>query len=261
MPQMFALLTNDDGIHAPGLAALDAALAGMGTLLTVAPAEEQSGMSHALTMNRPLRIIRHSHQRWAVSGTPVDCVYVAIHRVCERFPDLVISGINKGANLGDDVFYSGTVGAAREAALNGIPSLAVSLDLSDETEHLHFDTAASIAMGVVKRMQAHPLPEGCYLNLNVPNRPLKHVQGVAVCSLGKRHYEPLVEERTDPRGKRYFWIGGHPVGEQMREGTDGNWMARGFATLTPLGLDNTAVDRLAGAVTWTPENFRGVRND
>ena len=150
------------------------------------------------------------------------------------------------------MFYSGTVGAAREAALNGIPALAVSLDLSEGGQELHFDTAGCIAAAVLERMLASPLPPGCFLNLNVPNRPLDAVEGVAVCALGKRHYEPLVEEHVDPRGKPYFWIGGHPVGEKMPDGTDGNWMAKGFATLTPLGLDNTAVDRLSGAVTWSP---------
>lgn len=252
MLQMFVLLTNDDGIHAPGLSALAAALDGVERTLTVAPAEEQSGMSHALTMNRPLRIASHGDRRWAVTGTPVDCVYVAIHRLCDEQPTAVVSGINKGANLGDDVFYSGTVGAAREAALNGIPALAVSLDLSEGGHELHFDTAGCIAAAVLERMLASPLPLGCYLNLNVPNRPLDAVEGVAVCALGKRQYEPLVEEHVDPRGKPYFWIGGHPVGEKMPDGTDGNWMAKGFATLTPLGLDNTAVDRLSGAVTWSP---------
>jgi len=258
---MFVLLTNDDGIHAPGLSALAAALGDVERTITVAPAEEQSGMSHALTMNRPLRIAEHGDQRWAVTGTPVDCVYVAIHRLCDGMPTVVVSGINKGANLGDDVFYSGTVGAAREAALNGIPALAVSLDLSHGAAALHFDTAGQIAAAVLRRMVDSPLPDGCYLNLNVPNLPLEAVQGVAVCPLGKRHYEPLVEEHVDPRGKPYFWIGGHPVGEKMPDGTDGNWIARGYATLTPLGLDNTAVDRLAGAVTWSPPWPIGTYNE
>ena len=256
MPQMTVLLTNDDGINAAGLATMASALSGIETLITVAPSEEQSGMSHALTMHQPLRIRDHGDCRWSVSGTPVDCVYVALHRLCSMGPTLVVSGINKGANLGDDVFYSGTVGAAREAALNGIPSLAVSLDLSQGTDALHFETAAEIAMQVVSRMQKNPLPRGIYLNLNVPNLPMDRVVGIAACPLGRRHYEPLVEERVDPRGKRYFWIGGYPVGEKMVEGTDGNMVSKGYATLTPLGLDNTAMEHLGDAVKWVP-NFPG----
>ena len=253
MPQMTVLLTNDDGIHATGLAAMASALAGLKPLITVAPSEEQSGMSHALTMHQPLRIRDHGDCRWSVSGTPVDCVYVALHRVCSIEPTLVVSGINKGANLGDDVFYSGTVGAAREAALNGIPSLAVSLDLSQGADVLHFETAAEIAKQVVSKMLDISLPRGVYLNLNVPNLPMAQVFGVAVCPLGRRHYEPLVEERMDPRGKRYFWIGGHPVGEKMVDGTDGNMVSKGYATLTPLGLDNTAIEHLVDAVKWVPK--------
>lgn len=257
MPQMTVLLTNDDGIHAAGLAAMASALAGLKPLITVAPSEEQSGMSHALTMHQPLRVGDHGEGRWSVSGTPVDCVYVALHRICTGEPTLVVSGINKGANLGDDVFYSGTVGAAREAALNGIPSLAVSLDLTQGADVPHFETAAEIALDVVWRMLESRLPRGVYLNLNVPNLPIHQIRGVAVCPLGRRHYEPLVEERFDPRGKRYFWIGGHPVGEKMVEGSDGNWVSKGYATLTPLGLDNTAMEHLADAVKWVPDFPRG----
>jgi 5'-nucleotidase len=256
MPQMSLLLTNDDGVHAPGLAAMAEALSGRHPFITVAPAEEQSGMSHALTMNRPLRIGSHGEARWSVDGTPVDCVYVAIHKLCSALPTVVVSGINKGANLGDDVFYSGTVGAAREAALNGIAALAVSLDLTENPGEAHFETAGSIAADVVDRMLRTPLPAGCFLNLNVPNRPLSAVHGLVVCPLGQRHYEPLVEEHVDPRGKPYFWIGGEPVGEKMAVGSDGNWVGRGYATLTPLGLDNTSQVHLDDTNQWVPAAFR-----
>jgi 5'-nucleotidase len=216
----------------------------------VAPLQEQSGMSHALTMNRPLRVIDFGDDRWAVDGTPVDCVYVAIHKLLPEVPSLVVSGINLGANLGDDVFYSGTVGAAREAALSGIPSLAVSLDMTDASERPYFETASAFAMAVITAMESADLPSGVFLNLNVPNRPLENVHGLAVCPLGKRHYEPIVEERRDPRGKPYYWIGGDPVGELMGEGTDGSWIAKGYATLTPLGLDNTAQEHLPTIQKW-----------
>jgi len=216
----------------------------------VAPLQEQSGMSHALTMNRPLRVLNSGDGRWAVDGTPVDCVYVAIHKLLPEMPRLVLSGINLGANLGDDVFYSGTVGAAREAALSGVAALAVSLDMTDASERPHFETASAYALAVMSAMEATPLPPGVFLNLNVPNRPLEKVNGLEVCPLGKRHYDPVVEERQDPRGKSYYWIGGDPVGELMGEGTDGAWMARGYATLTPLGLDNTADEYLSTIQQW-----------
>ena len=261
MPQMRVLLTNDDGIHAPGLGALEKRMDSAWALTTVAPAEEQSGMSHALTMNSPLRVSGHGDGRWAVTGTPVDCVYLALHKLCTSVPSLVVSGINKGANLGDDVFYSGTVGAAREAALNGIPALAVSLNIPEGDTRLYFETAAAVAVAVIQQIVEEPLPEGCFLNLNVPNLPAREVKGVVACPLGQRHYEPLVEERLDPRGKTYFWIGGHPVGEKMMAGSDGNWIAEGYATLTPLGLDNTARDHLPRADRWLPSTMIGDNDE
>jgi len=247
---MTILLTNDDGLHAPGLAEMARALPESPMRTCVAPLQEQSGMSHALTMNRPLRVLESGPGRWAVDGTPVDCVYVAIHKLLPEMPTLVISGINLGANLGDDVFYSGTVGAAREAALSGLPALAVSLDMTDISERPHFETASAIALNVVEAMGNAALPPGVFLNLNVPNRPLDKVNGLVVCPLGRRHYDPVVEERTDPRGKPYYWIGGEPVGEFMAEGTDGSWIAKGYATLTPMGLDNTAHEHLSTLQLW-----------
>lgn len=249
-PRMTILLTNDDGLHAPGLAEMGRALESRRPIQCVAPLQEQSGMSHALTMNRPLRVVGSGDGRWAVDGTPVDCVYVALHKLLPEMPTMVISGINLGANLGDDIFYSGTVGAAREAALSGLPSLAVSLDLSDSSAKPHFRTAGAFALAVISAMEASSLPPGVFLNLNVPNRPIKNVNGLVVCPLGRRHYDPIVEERRDPRGKPYYWIGGDPVGELMAEGTDGSWMAKGYATLTPLGLDSTAQEHLSTLQQW-----------
>lgn len=249
-PRMTILLTNDDGLHAPGLAEMARALPSGLPRQCVAPLQEQSGMGHALTMNRPLRVLKSGDGRWAVDGTPVDCVYVAIHKLLPEMPSMVISGINLGANLGDDVFYSGTVGAAREAALTGLAALAVSLDMTEASERPYFETASAFALAVITAMEAAPLPSGVFLNLNVPNRPLEKVNGLAVCPLGKRHYDPIVEERRDPRGKSYYWIGGEPVGEFMGEGTDGAWMAKGYATLTPLSLDTTAQEHLPTIQQW-----------
>ena len=248
---MKILLTNDDGLHAPGIEVFGRVVPRFGDLWVVAPHEERSGASHALTMNEPLRVLDHGPQRYASTGTPVDCVYLAIHSIIGGMPDLVLSGINKGANLGDDVLYSGTVGAAREAALNDLPALAVSLATTGKGTELHFDAAGEIAARVIAALIKDPLPPGVFLNLNVPNLPLNELQGIKVCGLGRRHYTPLVEERHDPRHKPYYWIGGEPLGAGMGEGTDGWWVSRGYASLTPLGLDATQSDQLQRLSNWT----------
>ena len=247
---MKILLTNDDGLHAPGISALAEAVSDIGDLWIVAPHEERSGASHALTMNSPLRVVEHGPRRFASTGTPVDCVYLGIHSLLGGMPDLVLSGVNKGANLGDDVLYSGTVGAAREAALNDLPALAVSLAVEGGGDELHFQTAARAAGLVIKQLTENPLPKGVFLNLNVPNVPWDALEGIQVCSLGRRHYEPWVERREDPRGKNYFWIGGAPLGSGMHEGSDGWWIRRGHAALTPLGLDATMADWIPKIEHW-----------
>jgi 5'-nucleotidase len=257
---MRILLTNDDGLEAPGIAAMALALAEIHEVMVVAPSRERSGASHALTMLEPIRVHERGVQRWAVDGTPVDCVYLGLHKLCDQHPDLVVSGINKGANLGDDVLYSGTVGAAREAALNNIPSLAVSLDTQswpDVGSIFHFEAAAALAMKTIASMIADPLPEGTFLNLNVPNRPLIDIPGVEVCGLGRRHYDPVVEERIDPRNHPYYWIGGEPVGDRMGEGLDGWWLHRGHAALTPLGLNSTSEEHLLQLKGWPSVNQSG----
>jgi len=242
---MRVLLTNDDGVHSPGLQVLREALLTGHDCLVSAPLRERSGASHTLTMLEPIRTRTTGSAQWAVDGSPVDCVYLALHEFLESPPDFVISGINKGANLGDDVYYSGTVGAAREACLCGLPAMAVSLDtepwiVGSEAGRSHWETAVALALRVMAAAVADPLPEGVFLNLNVPNRPLEDLPDVQICRLGRRHYEPVVERRVDPRGKDYYWIGGEPVGETMGEGTDGWYGARGYPTLTPMGLDTSA---------------------
>jgi 5'-nucleotidase len=242
---MTILLTNDDGVAAAGIRALHVALKRVEKVVVVAPSNERSGASHALTMHDALRARSLGDDRWSVSGTPVDCVYVAVHELLEERPRLVISGINRGANLGDDVHYSGTVGAAREGALIGLPSLAVSLHVDHKRGERpvgspHFDTAVHFTLLVLERLAKNPLPEGVFLNLNVPDVPLKDVRGLRVCVLGRRHYIPMVESRRDPRNRSYFWIGGEPVEGQMATGSDGWWADQTWATLTPIKLDTTA---------------------
>jgi 5'-nucleotidase len=260
MARMRILLTNDDGLEAPGIAAMAASLVEFHEVMVIAPSRERSGASHALTMLEPIRVHARGEDRWAVDGTPVDCVYLGLHKLCSWRPDLVVSGINKGANVGDDVLYSGTVGAAREAALNNIPSLAVSLDTQSWPgvgSRFHFESAAAFATETIASMVADPLPAGSFLNLNVPNRPLKDIPGLEICGLGRRHYEPMVEERTDPRNHPYFWIGGEPVGDRMGDGLDGWWLHRGHASLTPLGLDSTSVEHFSQLKGWPCANKSG----
>jgi 5'-nucleotidase len=245
------MLSNDDGIEAPGLHALEDLFGPRASVVVVAPHSEQSAKSHALTMWEPLRAHRRGPHRYAVTGTPADCAYIGLHKLCDPRPDVVISGVNRGSNIGDDVHYSGTVAAAMEAALIGVPALAVSLgllrDVADRQHH--WATAAAIALDVVQRMLADPLDKHCFLNLNVPDLPLEEVRGIKICRMGRQSYHPLVDEKRDPRGKPYYWIGGDHKGWSEDEESDGCWFGRGYATLTPLQPDLTAerqLDRLRG---------------
>lgn len=248
---MLILVTNDDGIEAPGLAALALALAPLGRVVVLAPSQERSAQSHALTMHEPLRVQGFGPDRYSCTGQPADCVYLGVHHICPERPRLVVSGVNRGSNLGDDVHYSGTVGAAEEAALMGIPSLAVSLhtEAARAPEH-HYDTAAQLARRVAVQLLANPLPPRVFLNLNVPDRPLAEVPGIRVARLGRREYRPLVAQSQDPRGRDYYWVGGAPMGFDTADGTDGALFALGFATLTPLHPDHTHRDSLAALGAW-----------
>lgn len=227
------LVSNDDGIHAEGLHALEAALREFADVVTVAPESEQSAASHALSLARPLRLRRAGENRWAVDGTPADCVYVALHHptLLPRKPDLVVSGINHGPNLGSDVFYSGTVAAAREGTLRGVDALAVSLAQGGKR-----DEAAALAVRVAQQILKTgktPRPRQLF-SLNIPAGT---VRGLRATSLGVRLYEDLVDLRTDPRGRQYLWIGGPVVSHTAVEGTDTAAQESGYASLTPLSID------------------------
>ena len=234
------LLSNDDGISAVGLQALARSLADIDELLVVAPASEQSAKSHGLTIHQPLRTQSDRPGWHSVSGTPADSVYFALNNLCPVAPRAVISGINRGSNIGNDVHYSGTVAAAREATLSGVPALAVSLYTEGGGDTLHWDTAGHFAALVLRRMLANPLPDGVLLNLNVPNCPVEAVKGLLVAPMGDRAYEALVREDRDPRGKPYYWIGGPPILSNEESHTDCSLVPRGYATLTPLRTDVTA---------------------
>jgi 5'-nucleotidase len=232
------LVSNDDGIHSEGLTALAAALEPLGEVVVVAPDREQSAASHALTLHRPLRVYERGPARYAVDGTPTDCVNLAINGILPRRPALVASGINTGANLGDDVTYSGTVSAAMEGTLLGIPSIAVSLVGRGS---FRFEAAAACAARLVGWVLAHGLPPDTLLNVNVPQladgaRP----RGLALTRMGRRRYGDAVVEKVDPRGRKYYWIGGAELDFVAEEGTDFHAVQQGLVSVTPIQLDLTS---------------------
>lgn len=252
------LLSNDDGIGAPGLKALAEALADVGDVIVVAPDRERSAAGHSLTLNRPLRASRIDRNWYSVDGTPSDCVALALKGLLPWRPDLVVAGINEGANLGDDVTYSGTVAAAAEATLAGFPAFAISL--STEGEGYHLEAAARTAVVVAREVGARGLPAGTLLNVNVPNLPLERLQGVAITRQGRRTYSETIIEKVDPRGKVYYWIGGGPPHWEGGDGTDYEAVSRGAVSVTPLHLDLTNYSALGALRAWnlSPNGHRGA---
>ena len=232
MPRI--LLTNDDGIYSEGIRKLAAALKSVGDIIIVAPDREQSAASHALTLNRPLRLLQIEENEWIVDGTPTDCVNLAVLKLMkENRPDIVVSGINFGPNLGDDVTYSGTISAAFEGALLHIPSIALSAVVG---EHFSFDRSADFAADLVRWALEHQRDPGVILNVNFPVAP---PAGVKVTKLGRRIYTEGVIERMDPRGRAYYWIGGGAPSWHPGEGTDFEAIQAGYISITPLHLDLT----------------------
>jgi 5'-nucleotidase len=238
------LVTNDDGIHAPGLQALADALEELSEVYVIAPDREQSAVGHALTLHRPLRVERVAERRFAVNGTPSDCVNLGVLGVLPEAPALVVSGINHGANLGDDVTYSGTVSAAMEGTLLGVPSMAVS---QVDPDGGGFEAAAEVARLVAARLLVEGLPAKTFLNVNVPRGPLA---GVRVTRLGHRVYREKVVQEVDPRGRSYYWIGAGPPVWEEDEGSDIAAIYGGFATITPLHLDLTHYGALGRMADW-----------
>lgn len=234
--RMIILLSNDDGIQSEGLVALQKSLRQVGDIYTVAPDRAQSSMSHALTLHRPLRVYELGPRRLAVDGTPVDCVKLALTGLLPVRPDLVISGINKGPNLGDDIIYSGTVSAAIEGALLGIPAIAVSLVTYKDFD---FDAAAEFTATLVQRIAERDIPPKTLLNVNVPPIPKNDLKGWRVTRMGKRHYNENIVERIDPRGVKYYWIGGDDLGFAEEDGTDCKTVQEGYVSVTPLQVDLT----------------------
>jgi len=236
------VLTNDDGVHAPGLAALEKALAELGDVYVVAPEREQSACGHALTLHRPLRALPMGERRFSVNGTPSDCVNMAVLGFLPETPVLIVSGINHGANLGDDVTYSGTVSAAMEGTILGVPSIAVSLvDGGD------FEAAGRVARLIAMRVLVGGLPGNTLLNVNVPPKPPR---GIRMTRLGHRVYKEKIVEQTDPRGRSHYWIGGGEARWDDVDGTDMGAVHDGYVSLTPLHLDLTNHRALVQLADW-----------
>ncbi|MFQ5521913.1 MAG: 5'/3'-nucleotidase SurE [Candidatus Methylomirabilia bacterium] len=248
------LVTNDDGMFADGLAALAEALAELGEVYVVAPDRERSTVGHALTLHRPLRVDQVAERRYAVNGTPSDCVNLGILGLLPKPPSLVAAGINHGGNLGDDVTYSGTVAAAMEATLLGVPALAIS---QVDADRRGFQEATRIAKLIATRVLVEGLPVKTLLNVNVPPSP---VRGIRLTGLGHRVYREKVVEEMDPRGRTYYWIGaGRPVWEDG-DGTDILAIQEGYACVTPLHLDMTHYEALGRLTSWggaLTAQFRG----
>ncbi|WP_297908527.1 5'/3'-nucleotidase SurE [Thiomonas sp.] len=233
---MRILLANDDGYLAPGLHALYAGLRRLGEVTVVAPEQNASAASNALTLSRPLSVFRADNGFLYINGTPSDCVHIALTGLLDFRPDLVVSGVNNGANLGDDTIYSGTVAAATEGFLFGVPALAVSLV---HKGWAHVDTAVDAAVRVVERMMSDPDAPAALYNLNVPNLPPEQLRGVQVARLGKRHPSQPVVMQRNPRDEPVYWIGSAGDALDDQPGTDFHAIAQGFAALTPLQLDLT----------------------
>lgn len=249
------LLSNDDGIDAGGIAALAAALDGLGTLAVVAPAHEQSAVGHAITVRDPMRahpwpFDAPSGPVWAraVTGTPADCVKLACQKLLPRRPDLVVSGINHGPNTAVSVIYSGTVSAATEAAILGVPSFAVSL-CSWEPD-ADFEAAGRWARVVAEKVLAHGLPPGVLLNVNVPARPFDGIAGVEVTRQARGRWEEVFEERLDPMERPYYWLGGRFVCLDEGHDTDLHAVGRGYVSVTPIHYDLTAYEALDRISAW-----------
>lgn len=244
---MRILLSNDDGYFAPGLIALAEALSDLGDVVVVAPEQNRSGASNSLTLDRPLSLKRAPGGFYFVNGTPTDCVHLAVTGMLEMMPDIIVSGINLGANMGDDTIYSGTVAAATEGYLLGIPSIAISLT-SFEGEN--FAAAGRVARELVERHMRQPLREPVLLNVNIPDIPYSELNGFEVTRLGRRHKAEPVVKTISPRNETLYWIGAAGAAADAGPGTDFNAVERGFVSITPLQIDLTHSVQVPSIIQW-----------
>lgn len=246
---MNILISNDDGVYSPGLRVLAQAMRALGRVMVVAPDRDRSGASNSLTLTSPLRPRQIEADIWSVDGTPTDCVHLALTGLLDFTPDIVISGINHGANMGDDVLYSGTVAAATEGRSLGLPAIALSLD-AHEPQHLQ--SAARVAEILVQNILSHPLPPDTLLNVNIPDRPWNEIRGLRATRLGKRHPSAPMVAALDPRGKPVYWVGPAGAAADDGEGTDFAAVRDGWVSITPVHFDMTRHESLPRLAQWLP---------
>jgi len=230
------LLTNDDGIHSPGLEVLKKELSELGRVTVIVPANDRSTVSHSITLRHPLRITRIKEDVFTTTGTPSDCVIIAIFDIFRRKPDLVVSGINKGPNLGDDITYSGTVAASIEATLRGVASFAISVA---SFKNCRYDVAGRFGRKLAEYIFEKGLPQDTFLNVNIPNVPLQKIKGVRITHLGRRIYRDKLIRRKDPHGEIYYWLGGEKPTDELEPGTDCSAVRCKYISVTPVHLDLT----------------------
>lgn len=246
---MQLLVSNDDGVDAPGIRVLADHLAQLGTVTVVAPDRDRSGASNSLTLDQPIRMTRLRDRVYRVNGTPTDCVHLALGGMIEVSPDIVVSGINNSANMGDDVIYSGTVAAAMEGRFFGLPAIAMSLAARDHRGE-HFESAGRAAVLLIQRLLKDPLPADTILNVNVPDRPWSEIGGFEVTRLGHRHRSEPCIPTQDPRGRTVYWIGPAGPEQDAGPGTDFDAVRRGMISITPLHVDLTRYQALEQLVSW-----------
>lgn len=246
---MRVLVSNDDGVDAAGIRVLAERLSAVGQVTVVAPDRDRSGASNSLTLDAPIRVLKMDSGYYRVAGTPTDCVHLALAGLLEHEPDIVVSGINNSANLGDDVIYSGTVSAAMEGRFLGLPAIAVSL-VSRDHKGEHYESAAQAVLALMQRLLVDPLPADTILNVNVPDRPWSEINGFEVTRLGKRHRSAPCIEQNDPRGRPIWWIGPAGKAEDDGPGTDFDAVQRGYVSVTPILVDLTRYQALEKVSGW-----------
>lgn len=247
MARVRILVTNDDGIASPGIHAVATALGALGEVWIVAPDRERTAVGHAVTLHKPLRITKMAPRVFMVNGTPVDCVNLALLKIMPHQPALIVSGINRGVNLGDDVMYSGTVSGALEGTMFGIPSVAVSQEGEDT---FRFEVGARYATRVASEVLVHGLPPETILNVNIPDVPMRGIKGVKVTCLSRRRFNNPIVEKVDPRGRKYYWIAGTRQSWSRQQDADHEALARHMVSVTPIRLDTTHHTMLAHFKTW-----------
>ncbi|MDF2691183.1 MAG: acid phosphatase [Gammaproteobacteria bacterium] len=245
---MHILVTNDDGVFAPGIMALAKALAEFCKVTVIAPDQNRSGVSSAISLETPLRVQETPTGWYQLNGTPADCVKLALSGFMNEEPDMVVSGINAGANLGDDVIYSGTVGGAIEGRFLGLPSIAISC--IGHHGKMYYDTSAKVACDLVKKLMRSPMEPGIILNVNVPNVPMEEIKGMKVTRQGERHFSEPLMPTEDGRGRRIYWLGESGKVKDDSEGTDFHAVYNNFVSITPMQVDLTSYPRIKSMQTW-----------